>query len=542
MTRTSCVRHKANTRFFIKYEDILDLCDGDQAKAAAHRVLETRTNDQLTALEVQGKKKPSDEELWITMRWEDFVKRSLGDREKTSFRRVLPELVKDGYVLSRYVKLDEDGITLVCDASNQPYTYATYREAKEDTAVPGLIVNQYRYLYKKVNRHLNTEASEEEDSDEPPPPPPPEGNEPPTGKGKGSARGGNLQNATASSRESTTRGGNLQSSSPVQSISSHAKNGMGDSTEEEAPAQSSRPPCSNGQPSAVGMGRLPCSNEQRPPAQMSSNKNLLRESVGRMRKGSSSAHGFTEAEEEHLWTMEAVLNLAAQYLPTLPEHVNAKQRTANQQRWQEAAHTILTAPRFRQIPESDAVTLLVQFLSYMTKPHSPSFWVCDFGYEVRLWHLANNIDRIYRDMTKYGWYYWPPLDQPWTENENEPGGESTSENQGDMTDQEPTTPPELTHTDQPHTLPPPLGLTPEETAMLFDQIEQDAPNYPEIEQVRPREDGIVEVYWHSAWNGTRYCSDIAELAHWPMLLEQIRHGRLSWRQRWYQHQQQRKAG
>lgn len=260
----------------------------------------------------------------------------------------------------------------------------------------------------------------------------------------------------------------------------------------------------------------------------------------------SSAHGFTEAEEEeeHLWTMEAVLNLAAQYLPALPEHVNAKQRTANQQMWQEAAHTILTAPRFCQIPEPDAISLLVQCLSYMTMPHSPSFWVCDFGYEVRLWHLANNIDRIYREMNKHGWYYWPSpeSDRPWTENENEPDAESMSEeNQGDVTDQEPTKPLEPAGTEQSRVLQPRHGLSPAETELLFDQIEQDAPSYPEIEQVQLREGGIVEVYWHSAWNGTCYCSDIAELAHWPMLLEQIRHWRLTFRQRWDQHQQ-RKAG
>jgi hypothetical protein len=250
----------------------------------------------------------------------------------------------------------------------------------------------------------------------------------------------------------------------------------------------------------------------------------------------------THEEDGDLWTVEAILNLAAQHLPPLPTHISEKQRHANAINWQEAAVRLHDDSYFRLIGAEAAISHLDRMLQYVSHAHSPSWWMVEFTChqhkQVRLWHVANNCELIGLAMEKDQWY--PPISPLSPGNDGDCSG-------GNEVEAFVPTPLVSDHHEgeaEPVSVQPGLpSLSEEDYAILVAQIEEDVSNYPEIEHFEVRSDGVLEVFWCAAWSRSRYCSEIRELAHWPMLLAEIQSRRLSsWRERWEPQRQQRKAG
>jgi len=254
----------------------------------------------------------------------------------------------------------------------------------------------------------------------------------------------------------------------------------------------------------------------------------------------SVADGLGSGNEE-IWTVEAILNLAAQYLPELPTHISKKQQTENETQWRQAAEDILEASLFRLMGPEGAIEHLVHLLQSVSDPTSSSWWMQTFtleqGKDVRLWHLAKNHNAIGQDLLKTGWQPQGAVgpDETNHEQEEEPMYEADH-------DVEPVMTPEPLRTvELEQALAPVIVWSEEEYATISASIDADAPLYPEITAIEMRGDGVIEVMWTSAWAGTPYASEVAAPSDWPMLLVRIAHSRLSWRER-LALQQQRKAG
>jgi len=63
----------------------------------------------------------------------------------------------------------------------------------------------------------------------------------------------------------------------------------------------------------------------------------------------------TQDAPEEIWTIEAILNLAAQYLPALPTGICVEQQTMNDEQWLQAAHNIHQSVAFRLLSPEDAI-------------------------------------------------------------------------------------------------------------------------------------------------------------------------------------------
>ena len=425
---TSCVMHLPNTRFFVKSEDILTIiCHGSQAKCAAHRVLEVKTNGRFALWENDGNEgEPPEDFLWFLMDWDDFVKWSLNDRERTSFRMVIPQIEEDGYLLSRYVKVEEiegrDGRRIrrvLCHAAGQPLTWQTYKAAAADHQVKGIIMTQYRYLYHEVNNKLIASM-----------PPDPER---PERKGtEASVAAVNMGQAAQEGVTSTTQpgcsvgGGNLDhtaaprshcSSTPCQNQQGGTDEGVVEIDKEAGMpvVNADNPPCQNQQP--------PLSEPTRPPCQNRQQESITIEESVKDNEGSPVApvgaggdvlvdSRFTEdgadAPPEALWTVEGILNQAAMYLTPLPAHIKQKQQNENNEKWMRAARRIHQSSYFAQIPEAYRPEELARLLGYLTDPTSPCAYRCYVekklaprAFVPRLWHLADNLDCIAKDMDEH---------------------------------------------------------------------------------------------------------------------------------------------
>ncbi len=110
---TGCISHRQRTRFFVMYEDFLQIASVSEHKyklAAFWRVLETKTNDRLTyyrelADECRKKALPTPEvNLWIEIPYSEFVNRSLGVYQVSSFRIAAVESERLGFSKSRVLK------------------------------------------------------------------------------------------------------------------------------------------------------------------------------------------------------------------------------------------------------------------------------------------------------------------------------------------------------------------------------------------------------------------------------------------------------
>ncbi len=113
---TGCISHRPNSRFFIIFEDFRDIArvasgtEHEHKLAAFWRVLETKTNDRITAIpeiaeECKKKDVPIPEEyLWIEMSYSDFVRRAQGVYKSSSFQIAAAESERLGFSKSRNMK------------------------------------------------------------------------------------------------------------------------------------------------------------------------------------------------------------------------------------------------------------------------------------------------------------------------------------------------------------------------------------------------------------------------------------------------------
>ncbi|SRR5579875_533485 len=417
---TSCLTHEG--RFFVRYEDMYYFCGEDRQKQAAHRVLETKTNDRLTVLRETGQPIIEDN-LWITLSWEDYVERSIHDAEQSSFRRMLPQIEKDGYVRSRYVKLDRAGQPIINRKSGKAYAWKTYQEAHADRTVDGLIMNQYLYLYQKVQHELNRLH----------------GNVPPDGGGDGPdeegatddaindrARGGNLRDASigTSSVATSIPQSTLLSRTGVQNSARSTlspETGTGQNGQNRVSKRTGTLLNSTG---CLSTGTsLPCSNEQTPPVQKNNNKNLIRESseesekesprisvapVGAEVDGCSSFFENDSATPESCWSREGIANLAAVFLSPLPWRSREEHRK-DMERWQLAIEKIYSSAVLGIESENERPIVLSNMLQFVMTEGSPSKyranWLRDIKdiRRVKLWNIADNLFFIYKDLMKTGW-------------------------------------------------------------------------------------------------------------------------------------------
>ncbi len=152
---SSCVRHLPREHFLVLYGDILKLTKGNYAKTCAHRVLETKTNDRLVALMDAGVQEVVDDDLWVTISWQDFEARAMGLYAQRSFQNVLPEMIKEGYVLGCYVRLDEEGRPERDEKTGEVLRFPTLGQAQSGREHVGPVARQYLYCFDKVNAALD---------------------------------------------------------------------------------------------------------------------------------------------------------------------------------------------------------------------------------------------------------------------------------------------------------------------------------------------------------------------------------------------------
>ncbi len=469
----SCVRHAVRKRFFVLYEDFLDIADKDYKQACTHRVLETKTNDRLTYLREQGIDDPGIDDLWITLERNDFRSRSLGLYDGRSYYEALKSMERKKFVKKRYIKVDRDGEP-VLDEQGNLLVYTTYRQAQKDRQHSGAILPQYLYCYWNVNNEIS-----KCNPDEPPSPfddGPSDGDadEIEEDEGKELAEEGEENEATEhgdqpSNPHNRPREGNpqTQGGSLVSSIVSKgsAKFPGGMTNGLQGAGKNTDPPGHFSNPLGNSANR-PREDVPTPVSNFSSNKNLLQESNSRIPESTESApDGAVETFSfENIWSYEAILNLAAIWLPPLPTHLRHEQLEDNQQKWEEAARKLLTDPSFTCYEPEQAITRFVRQMRYMTDPTSPCSWrrfmSANYpGTTVKLWHVANNATKIGQEMDQYAWY---PEDEQVEEEENgwyPPEDDQVQDLVEEDHDPEPVMTPELSlpHTeplmDEPEVLP-----------------------------------------------------------------------------------------
>ena len=419
--RSSCIRHKSGGLFFVLYEDYLEITGYHYAQAAALRVLETKTDDRLTYLREKEQETITDEDLWITLDREDFEQRSLKLYDGRSYHDAIPPLEQSHLVHIRYIKLDENGKPLKDEHARQLLVYCSIQEARRDKAHPGLIVKQYRLDYRAVNKKIN-ELEGGDDQPPPPPPPaapvppppaaPPDGSPPPAPSSEEGdppvdsveAREGNLRAHTEPTDEPII-------AEPLENFPEQGTNGIGTFSADYRqifPAPLEETPMSTGNSSDY--------------------KNLSRESFSsRISEESAAARAdgapvgaetiffekkfLGDGETERLWSREAILNLAAVYLPALPTNRRKKQLQEDAFNWDQAAKHVFEGWTFRQLAtDEERINHLVRLLLYMTTPSSPCSWQQFMRQRhpdapIRLWHVANNAISMSMEMEQFGW--WP---------------------------------------------------------------------------------------------------------------------------------------
>jgi len=475
MNHMSMVVHRG--AFFVKYQEYYDLCGEDWNKADAHRVLETKLNDRATVLRESGQPL-TEENLWLTLTWEDFVKRSLHDAEQTSFRKVLPELEKDGYVKSRYVKLDDDNQP-VRNKKGKVVWWETYQEARTDHDYQGIVVRQYLYLYEKVNKALARLWGEDRPDDDGP-----------GGGEKGStddesnegARGGNLQSASIDSSSVAT--------SITQSTLSKTTGYGVSRTKSLSPETGGG---ENGEHTLSKTTDLPCRKEQEYPAKNDNNKNLSIESCEESEESSKISVAPDGAEvglssffenalanalatpEESCWSREGIANLLAVFLAPLPA-MRKEQRQKDEERWQQAIETIFLHMALSFEDKQKRPIIFSDLLQFVTRSNSPCkyrrWWMEHIGdiNKLRPWHVADNLSRIYQDLLKSGW-------RP--ENAHrEQSAESIAEELSQPNNPEPDREPEPTVTPEPEVeVGAPVGMDGAVAHEVARYIHQERPGY-----------------------------------------------------------------
>ncbi len=452
---SSCIRHAAQSRFFMLFEDFLAISGGDIKEACAHRVLETRTNDRLVYLREQGIE-PTIDDLWITPTRRDFSNRTLGLYDGRAFHEPLKNMERKKFVRKRYIKIDQNG-EQIRDADGQLLVYRTYREAQEDKQNAGAILKQYLYCFWFINKEITRKYPDK--------PPTPSGDDvPPDESGKEETDEETSENEAEEGDQPSdyypvcSREGNPQTSSSSLRVSSIVTEGMpffpgGKTNTLQGVGNFARGAGNSSNPPGKG-ANSPQEKVPTAPGKSASNKILLQESSSRIPESTkeSAPDGAVEAAlfENDLWNFEAIMNLAAIWLPPLPTHLKPEQLQKNQQRWEDAARHLLTDPSFTCYEPEQAINRLIRQMRYMTDPNSPCSWrkFMAINYPnaaVRLWHVANNAGTVGVEMDKYGWY--PEDEQREEESDWQPEEEEQPEEMQSLVeedrDPEPVMTPEL---------------------------------------------------------------------------------------------------
>src|SRR4051794_23936584 len=89
--KTGCISHRQNSRFFIMYEDYLQVAarasyEHRHKLAAFWRILETKTNDRMTYNEEAEKQGHAKLDLWVEVSYSECVSRSLETFKSSSFQ------------------------------------------------------------------------------------------------------------------------------------------------------------------------------------------------------------------------------------------------------------------------------------------------------------------------------------------------------------------------------------------------------------------------------------------------------------------------
>src|SRR5579871_3384919 len=407
---SSCVRHLPRERFFVLYGDMLRLTGGNYAKTCAHRVLETKTNDRLVALMDAGVQEVVDDDLWVTISWQDFEARAMGLYAQRSFQNVLPEMIKEGYVLGCYVRLDEEGRPERDEKTGKVLRFPTLGQAQSGREHVGPVARQYRYCFDKVNAALDRLYPR-------PPEPEPPGEEDP---GKSHEEQDETDQEAGEADDEEQEEGSQQGDAARP-------------TQEGIPGQTTPSPVSSIVPASAKNTRGSVEGSSKiargvvakllaGSSNFASNKNL-RESESDSNITEESAYavapGGAETKDDlqnalgndaAVWSIEGILNLAAIWLPALPTNRSRKQLEADREKWQQAAKRLRESSAFAGLSDEERVAWLERQMRYMTDPSSPCSWQKFMRLnhpqaQVRLWHVADNAWSMCNEMEKFGW--WP---------------------------------------------------------------------------------------------------------------------------------------
>lgn len=433
---TSCIRHAARSRFFVLYEDFLILTGWNYTDASALRVLETKTNDRIAQVRETRGAEPKQSDLWITLLWNDYDERSLHLYDGRSYQSSLPRLEKLGFVQSRYVKLDDLGQLMRDERTHALLIYDTYKAAQCDRAHPGTIVKQYLYLCEVVNAAIDNLGK----GNPPPPPPAPRpprpgaqepGDDAPSGANDPAPdTAGDKGPSSQEEDEAIAREGNPRTPA---NRSSSGSSIVADGIEKLLEGSANSP--GNGGGTVGNFAATPCQisetsleNTVRPVGKDSNNKNQMQESDARIDEESAAgaADGAPDGAEtiffekkflgdgedaERLWSREAILNLAAVYLPALAANRRQKQLQEDAFNWDQAAKRVFESSALHSLASDEArINHLVRLFLYMTTPSSPCSWQRFMRQRhpdapVRLWHVANNAISMSMEMEQFDW--WP---------------------------------------------------------------------------------------------------------------------------------------
>lgn len=461
MTFISCCKKAPRTTFFVLRWDFLHICKNNKgfADAAGLRVLETQTNDRIKALIHSGKTREeiTEEELWVTLLWSDFVERVLHLYGERAFQQALPHLVTAGFVRRRYAKVAASRKTLreqkrkletllLRDEAGKVIWYETIEAARADKAHKGEIVNQWFLVTETLNQAIKAlgggDVPEEEGSGDDL-----EEGEAPSEEQEDAQQDGTADAANTATEAHTREVGGHQAATargvnpvpvsrraaPSPSIEQGSQNCESPASKKpkrprregsqncEAQAFSPAQARTKGGSPQGKIASLPSQNSADKARSFASNTNRnqqessqnLEESTVGARRLVVDPSIFAQVPYER----QAILDLAAIMLDPLPK-IDPRAPASwqdlaheQEQKWQQAADILV----------SDSYLVLrglayqARLTAYMSTPGSPCKWLAWFrerwpNAPIRLWHIAKNATRCGAEMEECNW--WPEGCQP----------------------------------------------------------------------------------------------------------------------------------
>ena len=399
-SRTSCIRHKENKRFFILFEDLLQICEFEYAQACALRVLEVKTNDRLTEIydKPRRTRHMGSDNLFLTVSYAEYKHYSLKLYAESSYQDALAVLEHRGFVESRAVKLDARGNVIHVYPMLRIVEDDKKRVMKEyDFGGDKSYVKQYRLKYEVVNAAIdkiepmpNPDSPGTDEDDE-------EGQEVP-----GLNQGGNLKKDETPPLFSTT------DNPPVKSQGGY-QNKQGGKNTSEMDGKTTRGAsvftrglgknADTRSESAEGASESTYQKKEKNPEVIPTTSKKESVSVDTALSLLRNTIDFDWLKTA-AWNADTLIMLASALLP-VPSTCDDETWERD---WQKPAERLLMATATLE-PER-AWERINQELAYMTQENSPSWWVQQRARQspVTLRNAADNYVVMDRERHTRGWY------------------------------------------------------------------------------------------------------------------------------------------